>query len=150
MIGLIFGITLIPIRTRWFEIRPLTFLMGHQLYEDAPPQMWLDENGVLHEMNLMDWMWEVVRGPTRKYHYLLTGGWSFFLFAEFITRVCLVELSSLSVTTIYLSGTIITVVVLVFMTTVTIVGSMYLKRVNERWLKANDYSHKFTSAPAQY
>ncbi|ORY93572.1 hypothetical protein BCR43DRAFT_527101 [Syncephalastrum racemosum] len=150
VIALLFGITLIPVRTPWLDIRPLTFLIGHQINEEAPPIEWVDENGVRHEMNPMDWMWDVVRGPTRKFHYLLTGGWSFFLFAEFIIRVCLVELSALSVSAIFLTGTIITVVVIVIMSTGSIIGSIYLKRVGDRWMKVNNYAQKFSSVPAQY
>ncbi|ORY93573.1 hypothetical protein BCR43DRAFT_416587, partial [Syncephalastrum racemosum] len=139
-IGLLFGLSLLPIRTPWFDVRPLTFLIGQQMYQDAGPQVWYDAQGVRHEMPVMDWLWDAVRGPGRYYHYLLSAGWSFFLFAEFIVRVVLTVATTIPVDMIYLSGTIMTVIVVVTMTTFTIFTTIKLRRLGGKWMEENDYS----------
>lgn len=147
-IGLLFGLSLLPIRTPWFDVRPLTFLIGQQMYQDAAPQVWYDEHGVRHEMPIMDWLWDEVRGAGRYYHYFLSGGWSFFLFAEFVVRVVLTVATTIPVDMIYLSGTIMTVVVVVIMTTCTIAGSVRLRRIGSRWMDENDHSRHEDHVPS--
>lgn len=143
-IALLFGLSLLPIRTPWFHVRPLTFLVGQQMYQEAPPFTWTDANGVHHEMDVMDWLWDVIGRPVRVFHRLLSGGWSFFLFAEFAIRVSMIEATDLPVDRIYLYGTIITVVVVVFMTTCTIIGAIKLQRIAKKWAQENDYTDRFS------
>ncbi|ORY93065.1 hypothetical protein BCR43DRAFT_444664 [Syncephalastrum racemosum] len=141
-IALLFGLSLLPIRTPWFHVRPLTFLVGQQMYQEAPPFTWTDANGVYHEMDIMEWMWDVIGRPVRLFHRLLSGGWSFFLFAEFAIRVSMILATDLPVDRIYLYGTIITIVVVIFMTSCTIIGAIGLQRYVGRWVKENDYTDR--------
>lgn len=115
-------------------------MMTQQMYADAPPVTWVDAAGEKHTMQLTDWMWDVVGGYARRYHYWLSAGWGFFLMLEVVIRVYMVLGTTLPVERIYLYGTVIAVGVVIFMLVCSFVGGVRLKRLCIAWMRQNDHS----------
>jgi hypothetical protein len=144
VVSLMFLVTLIPLRTRWFTIRPLIFLISQQMMAGLPPTTWIDANGEKHEMDRMEWVWKYC--PIyRKYCYILCAIWGILLMAEFAAKVIMIQ-STLSVDQIVLYGNIMVIVVVVVMTIGTIVASREItKRIDviaKQWTKENDFTVK--------
>lgn len=140
-----FFITMIPIRTRWFCNRPLIFLISQQIMEEAPPIEWTDGNGVHHSVPRANWCWDYF--PVyKKICYTLNAIWGIILMAEFIAKVVMIELTSLTVEQIVLYGYIILIVIMVTMTVATaIITHRVLKLIAAfaaTWLKQNDFSKR--------
>ncbi|KAI8967096.1 hypothetical protein BDF20DRAFT_908537 [Mycotypha africana] len=147
IISVLFFLTLIPPRTRWFYNRPLVFLMYSQMTENVAPKKWTDEEGGLHSMSTHEWVWAYF--PLfRIYCYLLSGLWGFVLMGEFISKVIMIEATQLDVDRIVLYGQIIVIVVTVTMTVGTVIASRLMtKRMAveaEEWFKQNDYSDRLS------
>lgn len=147
LISLMFFVTLIPLRTKWFTVRPLIFLFAQQMTAEAEPIQWTDIEGEEHSLPLMEWVWRECY-VFRKYCYILCALWSAVLMGEFIAKVIMIK-STLTVDQIVLYGNIIVIVVIVVMS----VGStLYTKRMKKRiaviaaeWRKNNDFSERFAN-----
>lgn len=145
VISLLFFITLIPIRTKWFHVRPLVFLVSQQMALGMPPVEWIDAQGEKHSVPRMDWSWDVSY-EYRRFCYVLTATWSFVLMGEFVAKVVMIEATTLSVDQIILYGNIIIAVVTVTMTLSTLYFSARLQKSMvakaKIWMQENDYSDK--------
>lgn len=143
VMSVMFFFTLIPIRTSWFYNRPLIFLINQQMMQEAPPMEWTDIEGTQHSMPRMDWCWDYV-SVYKRFCYILNALWGVVLLGEFIAKVVMIELTSLTVDQIVLYGNIIVIVVMVSMTVGTIIVSHRVRKLTaayiETWLKQNDYS----------
>lgn len=145
LISLMFFVTLIPLRTKWFTVRPLIFLFAQQMTAEAEPVKWTDIEGEKQSLPLMEWVWRECH-VFRRYCYILCALWSAVLMGEFIAKVIMIK-STLTVDQIVLYGNIIVIVVIVVMT----VGStLYTRRMKkqiaviaEEWRKKNDFSERF-------
>ncbi|KAF7725279.1 hypothetical protein EC973_000289 [Apophysomyces ossiformis] len=144
LIGTMFVVTLIPLETRWLTIRPLTFLIGHQMMSEMPKVEWLDSNGERQAMDRMDWAWQYVR-RFRLSCYLTTSLWGFFLLAEFVAKVIMIK-STLTIDQIVLYGNIMVLCVMVsltiFNTIVSIRVAKYCKTYAIEWREKYDYTDR--------
>ncbi|KAI8073416.1 uncharacterized protein B0P05DRAFT_588700 [Gilbertella persicaria] len=121
LISVMFFITLIPIRTKWFTVRPIVFMASQQIMAERPPIVWTDKNGEEHTTELMEMIWIHVH-EYRKFCYIINALWAVFLMAEFVAKVIMIE-SSLTVDQIVLYGNIMVIVVVVGMTIFTVLYS---------------------------
>lgn len=141
VVGIMFLLTLPPIRTKWLTVRPLTFIMARQMFSEASYR-WIDKDGNKHEMGIVDWQWEHIRF-FRISMTLQTAAWGILLVLELVACVLMVE-SSLSIDNIVAYNNIITSVVVAVMVTVSILAGIYGHRVEKRigsaWTKENDYT----------
>lgn len=144
IISSIFLLSLIPLKTRWFQIRPLIFVIGRQMLEGAPPHTWTDIEGEKHESDQMDFIWEL-SSMFRKYCYIMSGLWGIILMGEFIAKVIMIK-SSLTVDQIVLYGNIIVAVVVVLMTVGSTITSTFMQKkiviLMAEWKSANDFTMK--------
>lgn len=147
IISLMFFVTLIPLRTKWFTVRPLIFLFAQEMMAEADPIKWTDIEGEEHSLPLMEWVWRECRF-FRQYCYVLCALWSAVLMGEFIAKVIMIK-STLTVDQIVLYGNIIVIVVIVVMT----VGStIYTRRMRKKivvvakeWREKNDFTERFAN-----
>lgn len=143
-----FFVTLIPLRTKWFTIRPLVFLISQQMMAETEPITWTDIEGEEHSKGRMEFIWAECR-IFRKYCYILSFLWGAILLSEFIAKVIMIQ-SSLSVDQVVLYGNIIVIVVVVGMTIGTSIGTRFVKKrtivIMTEWRKQNDFTEKYASA----
>ncbi|KAG2209809.1 hypothetical protein INT47_001958 [Mucor saturninus] len=144
IVGVIFLISLIPLKTRWFRIRPIIFVIGKQMMEGAPPHTWTDIEGEKHEKDQMEFIWEL-SSMFRKYCYIVSGLWGVILMGEFAAKVIMIK-STLSVDQVVLYGNIIVAVVVVLMTVGSTVTSTFVQKkivvLMAEWKSANDFTKK--------
>ncbi|KAI7889864.1 uncharacterized protein EV154DRAFT_423056 [Mucor mucedo] len=144
IVSLMFFITLIPLQTRWFKIRPLVFIIGQQMMAGAAPYTWTDIEGEKHEEESMEFIWQF-SSMFRKYCYIMSGLWGVLLMGEFIAKVIMIQ-SSLTVDQVVLYGNIIVIVVVVSMTVgSTIASSIMRKKIAAsiaEWRLENDFTKK--------
>ncbi|ORX59578.1 hypothetical protein DM01DRAFT_1333043 [Hesseltinella vesiculosa] len=150
VVSVMFLFSLLPIRTRWFRLQPLTYLFGNQMVGGALPDVrWTDQTGNAHEQPMFEFFWDHVQ-IFRRYNYTLTLLWGIILMAEFVAKIIMIE-SSLTIDQIVLIGNIIIAVVMTVMTIGTTVASISIRKrtrlVMIDWFKANDYTEQFKSAP---
>ncbi|KAL0092460.1 hypothetical protein J3Q64DRAFT_1829972 [Phycomyces blakesleeanus] len=141
IVGLMFLITLIPLKTRILTIRPLTFLITLQMTTEMPPMTWTDRQGEVHSQSYMEWCWDQFRW-VRRNAYITTSLWGFFLMGEFVARVLMVQ-STLSVDDIVLYGNIILICVIVIMTVFSVLRAMQFSKMFKpyaiEWHKNNNF-----------
>ncbi|KAL0140662.1 hypothetical protein V8B55DRAFT_1509395 [Mucor lusitanicus] len=126
VISLMFFVTLIPLKTRWFTLRPMIFY----------------KQGEHQSMEKMEFLWQNV--PVyRRYCYILDAIWGFVLLGEFLAKVIMIK-SSLDIDHIILYGNIILISVMVSMTTGTLIASRFVRKRcvadSKKWLKENNYA----------
>ncbi|CAO3626003.1 unnamed protein product [Cunninghamella echinulata] len=143
VISLAFLLTLIPIRTRWIRIYPLTFLVMQQMMSELPPIEWYDDvDGIKKSLPRPEFLWNYM--PIfPKYQYISTLVWGSCLLLEFVIKVILIEATSLSVDQIYIYGTISVAVLISSASVCSISLSIHLRKkslvfINE-WKKNHDY-----------
>ncbi|KAK4511080.1 uncharacterized protein ATC70_012290 [Mucor velutinosus] len=144
VVGALFLLTLVPIRTKWFTVRPIVFLFTQQLMIEQPPVEWKDKEGNDRSMKRSEWIW-YNSAFYRKFCYIICGAWGVLLMAEFVAKVIMIK-STLTLDQIVLYSNIMVIVVVVGMTTATLVFSSYLgKRIikdSEAWAKDNTFDGK--------
>ncbi|KAI8374434.1 uncharacterized protein BYT42DRAFT_499774 [Radiomyces spectabilis] len=126
IIATMFLVTLIPIKTRWFVNRPLTFCIAQQMMSELPSVRWKDEQGQEQSLALIEWLWQEIR-RFRVDSYILTALWGLGLMGEFAAKVIMIE-SNLDVDHIVLYGNIIQIVLFVSLTTLSIVNSLMMRK----------------------
>ncbi|KAI8330911.1 hypothetical protein BC941DRAFT_361061 [Chlamydoabsidia padenii] len=145
VIATAFIITLIPLRTHWFKLYPMTFLIATQLMSEIPLE-WTDVEGVRQSMSAPDFFWDKMH-DFRRHAYIWTAIWGVSLYVEFLIKVIMIEATSLTVDQIMLYGTIVVfVIVVVTATTGTIASIRLRKRCSvfyNDWMKANDYTSHY-------
>ncbi|KAI9318497.1 hypothetical protein BX666DRAFT_1831445, partial [Dichotomocladium elegans] len=108
VIGCMFLITLLPIRTRWLTLKPLTYIMSVQMLSEALCT-YTDKDGKVHSMNVCEWQWEHIR-YFRISMYGQTAAWGFLLVMELVSVVLMVK-STLTVDEIVIYNNILTSVI---------------------------------------
>lgn len=104
VVGLCFLLTLIPIKTKRFNNRPLQFLFYAQIIESLSPVTWRDEQGNEYTLSRADWLYTYVP-YIRTYSISTTVLWGTLLLGEFIIKVILIT-SSLTTDQVVSSFTI--------------------------------------------
>lgn len=144
IVSLMFFITLIPLKTKWFTIRPLIYLFSQQMMAESPPVDWTDIEGKKHSVERMEWIWQHC-SIFRKYCYILCAIWGVMLMGEFVAKVIMIK-SSLTIDQILLYGNIIVIAVVVTMTIGTTIASRFVRlRITaqfKEWRKENDFTKK--------
>ncbi|KAI8644637.1 hypothetical protein BD408DRAFT_450629 [Parasitella parasitica] len=144
VISLMFFVTLFPIKTKWFIVRPLVFLFSQQMMSEQPPIEWVDKEGNYHSMEKMEWLWQHI-SVYRRYCYILDAIWATVLLGEFLAKVIMVE-SSLDIDHIILYGNIILICIMVVMTNGTLIASHFVRKRcvihSEVWRKENDFTDR--------
>lgn len=144
IVSVVFLVTLIPLRTKWFTMRPLIFLISKQILLGMRPTTWTDANGKKHEIETIEWTWKYC-SVYRKYCYILCAIWGILLMAEFAAKVIMIQ-STLSVDQVVLYGSIMMIVIVVVMTTGTIIVSHWMtkriKIIAIQWTNENDFTPK--------
>ncbi|KAI9028129.1 hypothetical protein CLU79DRAFT_737900 [Phycomyces nitens] len=146
LVGFMFLVTLIPLHTRWLTIRPLTYLITHQMTSEMPPMTWTDKQGEEHSQAYMEWCWDHFHW-FRANSYITTSLWAFFLMGEFVARVIMVK-STLTVDQIVLYGNIILICVIVVMTTFSVVRAIQFGKIFRpyviEWHRNNNFPRTTT------
>ncbi|KAI9246895.1 hypothetical protein BDA99DRAFT_414801, partial [Phascolomyces articulosus] len=89
VIGLMFFLTMIPLRTKWVSIYPMTHMAGQQMVVALAPLKWMDQNGEQQEMKVPDFVWKNMR-VYRVGSYTLTLMWGVGLVAIFGARAAMI------------------------------------------------------------
>ncbi|KAI9307254.1 hypothetical protein BJ944DRAFT_158403 [Cunninghamella echinulata] len=148
VIAAAFLITLIPITTKWFTLRPLTYLIGLQFLSELPPLTWVDKNGEKQEQHILEFLWDKSR-DFRMQSRIQTTSWGVTLLGEFIATLIMIE-SSLSVDNIvWISKVIVIVMIIYNVILATVLHYVYQKRLSRcvaEWLKENDYSEAYKTS----
>ncbi|KAI7879427.1 hypothetical protein K492DRAFT_114839, partial [Lichtheimia hyalospora FSU 10163] len=128
LIAVLFMFTLIPLRTRWLNIYPITWTVFKRAYYDTVmPYHWRNEQGERHEMPFSDFIWSYIP-KARTYNYMLTAAYSIALTAEFIARVIMIEATDKSVDQIVLYGNVILGVFIAVIAIATVWASILIQR----------------------
>ncbi|KAI8138996.1 hypothetical protein BJV82DRAFT_673102 [Fennellomyces sp. T-0311] len=145
VIGLMFLITLIPLKTKWMYLRPLTFMMVAEMYINSK-YSWVDRYGNIQTQPIMEWQWENIR-YYRVSMYMQTAAWGTLLILELVLCILLVELSSLEPVQIIMFNFILQGAIFVTMIIVIIIAAIPMakkeKRIGKAWCEVNDCSEKF-------
>ncbi|KAI9254567.1 hypothetical protein BDA99DRAFT_442748 [Phascolomyces articulosus] len=145
VIGFFFLITLIPLKTRWFTVRPMVFLVGRQLF--APSKYrWMNQQGQAEEILVSEWQWQELK-LFRCCMCGLTAGFGLLLILAFVATLIMVYAApQLSVDTIINYNNIINGAVVGAIVVSTIVCLVFIRRdeirVGRQWAEENDYSDK--------
>lgn len=144
VISVMFIFTLIPLKTKWFTIKPMVFIIGQQMMAGAPPFTYTDIEGEKHEEDTMEVIWRL-SSMFRKYCYISTAIWGVLLMGEFVAKVIMIE-SSLTVDQIVLYGNIIVIVIVVTMTVGSTIASHIIRKkigvMLKEWRLENDFTKK--------
>jgi drug/metabolite transporter (DMT)-like permease len=92
VVGACFLLTLIPIKTKRFNNRPLQFLLYAQIIESLSPVTWRDEQGHEYTLSRADWLYTYVP-YIRTYSIATSALWGVVLEVEFIIKVILITSS---------------------------------------------------------
>ncbi|KAI9489004.1 hypothetical protein BDB00DRAFT_771480 [Zychaea mexicana] len=145
VIGGMFLISLIPVRTRWFTTRPLAFVIARQILYPGIKYRWTDRYGNLQEQDMVLWRWEHVK-VFRFNMYGQTIGWGFLLITTFVACVLLVEVSDLSDDDVIMYNYIITGATTGLMVIVPLAVWVYehkrATQIGKQWTKENDFTGK--------
>ncbi|KAI8069567.1 hypothetical protein BC940DRAFT_254542 [Gongronella butleri] len=149
VISCAFFISLVPIRTRWFDMRPLTYMFGLQMVGTMLPlAKWTDKDGEKHEQIMFEFLWDHVK-VFRWHNYIMTGLWAIALMGEFVAKLIMIE-STLSVDDIVWISNVIVIVVVVVLSVLSAVTSVAIRKISRKqameWIKENDYSKQFEQA----
>ncbi|KAL9546302.1 hypothetical protein PS6_007743 [Mucor atramentarius] len=144
VVSVLFLLTLIPISTKWFTVRPIVFLFTQQLMIEQQPVEWRDKEGNDKSMQRSEWIWHI-SAFYRKFCYVTCGAWGVLLMAEFVAKVIMIK-STLTIDQIVLYSNIMVIVIVVCMTTATVIFSSYLgKRImkdGQVWARENTFDGK--------
>jgi hypothetical protein len=139
-----FFVTLIPLKTKWFTVRPMIFLFSQQMMSEQPPVEWVDKHGDHHSMERMEWLFQNV-SYYRRYCYILGAIWGTILLGEFVAKIIMIE-SSLDVDHIILYGNIILICIMVSMTTGTLIASHFVRKRcfadSKLWHQENNFADR--------
>ncbi|ORY94923.1 hypothetical protein BCR43DRAFT_494824 [Syncephalastrum racemosum] len=152
VVGVMFLVTLPPIKTRWFINRPLTYIMACQMYSELSGYRYIDKDGNQRQIKVMDWMWEHI--PFFRYNmYVQTGAWGVLLVLEFVAVVLMVE-STLSIDDIVKYNNIITSVVVAVMVTFSmacgVLNRRYEIKIGKVWAEEHDYTDQYMPQPQRH
>ncbi|ORZ10191.1 hypothetical protein BCR42DRAFT_308457, partial [Absidia repens] len=120
LISLIFLVTLIPIHTKWLDMKPLCYLITAQMLSEAPPMEWVTDNeetgelGQRHSQKMTEWMWEQV--PFfKRFCYILTFFWGFIMLADFVIKAVIILGTNMSIDQIVVVNNVLQIVITVTM-----------------------------------
>ncbi|CAO3598844.1 unnamed protein product [Absidia cylindrospora] len=146
-----FLITLIPIKTRWFKSKPLTFIIAQSFVSELPPIRWIDRNGETQEKPLLNFLWR--HSPAFRWHNItMTALWGICLMGEFIAKVLMIK-SDMSVDDIVWISNVIVIIVVVVLSVLSTIGSMLVRKYSKAyilaWMQENDFTEKYASNESQ-
>ncbi|KAI8077058.1 hypothetical protein BDF21DRAFT_342100 [Thamnidium elegans] len=145
IVSLMFLVTLIPIQTKWFTVRPLIYLISQQMMVESPPITWTDRSGEEKSQELMEWVWEHCK-VFRTYCYVLCAIWGVALMGEFVAKVIMIQ-STLTIDQVLLYGNIIVITIVSVITIGTIIASRFIRKrtmaIAVAWKLENDFSKDF-------
>lgn len=145
VIGLAFVVTLIPIRTHWFKVYPLTFLITQQIMSEMTVE-WVDAEGVANSVPVPEFYWTHMHS-FRRHAYIWTAIWGVSLLVEFAVKVIMIVGTSLTIDQIVLYGFIVVISIVVIVSVSSTLSSVRLRRectaFHNEWMKANDYTSQF-------
>ncbi|GAA5804723.1 hypothetical protein HPULCUR_010227 [Helicostylum pulchrum] len=145
IVSLMFLVTLIPLRTKWFTVRPLIYLISQQMMVESPPVTWTDRSGEEKSQELMEWIWENCK-IFRTYCYVLCAIWGVALMGEFVAKVIMIQ-STLTIDQVLLYGNIIVITVVLVITVGTIIASRSIRKrttaIAAAWKLENDFAKDF-------
>ncbi|KAI7870270.1 hypothetical protein BDF14DRAFT_1776644 [Spinellus fusiger] len=137
-----FLLTLIPLRTSWIKVYPLTFLIHQQATSELSPIQWIDETGEAQSMSRSEWCWTYVR-LYRVLNYTISALWGIFLMGEFVAKVIMIR-STLTIDQIVLYGNIIVICIVVTLCAVSLILTRRVTKIiitrREEWRKVNDFT----------
>lgn len=146
VVGTMFLVTLIPIRSKWFTMRPMAYTMFRQMVFSEFIYRWIDKDGKEQEMGVAEWQWEHVR-QFRISMFLQTAMWGILLDMELVAAVLMVK-SSLTLDEVVAYNNIITSLVVALQIVVSITALIYSYRVSKRigtaWTRENDYTDYYS------
>ncbi|ORX51240.1 hypothetical protein DM01DRAFT_1289888 [Hesseltinella vesiculosa] len=132
LIGAIFFVTLIPIKTKWLTMQPLVYLITVQMTSEAPPMEWSTRDETTgevehHSQPMHIWLWEQLPFY-RRFCYILTALWAFIMAADFVIKAVIILATNLSVDQIVMVNSILQIVITAGMTSGTMVAAGFLHR----------------------
>ncbi|CDS10489.1 hypothetical protein LRAMOSA03165 [Lichtheimia ramosa] len=150
LIAVLFMLTLIPLRTRWLNIYPITWsVIKRAYYDTVMPYHWRNEHGDRHEMPFSDFLWSYIP-KARTYNYMLTAAYSVALTADFVARVIMIEATDMPVDQVVLYGNII-LGVLIGVVAIATIWALYLIQAScVKWAQANDYTEQYNKDIANH
>lgn len=141
VIAVMFLLTLIPIRTRWFKVYPITHLVNTEMMNEAGPIVWTNEHGQEESMPRSDWTWDHVK-RYRIFHCILSFFWGFLLLLQFTAVIMMLFLNA-TIDQIILYSNIILLIFLLILFPVTayvmIRMRKHLIQAEEEWRAEHDY-----------
>ena len=142
VVGTMFLVTLIPIRRKWFTLRPMVYTMFRQMIYSEFVYRWIDKDGKEQEMAMAEWQWQHVR-QFRISMYAQTAMTGLLLDMELVAAVIMVK-SSLTLDEVVAYNNIVTSLVVALQIVVAIACLIYCYRVSRRigaaWTRENDYT----------
>lgn len=150
LIAVLFMLTLIPLRTRWLNIYPITWsVIKRAYYDTVMPYHWRNEHGDRHEMPFSDFLWSYIP-KARTYNYMLTAAYSVALTADFVARVIMIEATDMPVDQVVLYGNVI-LGVLIGVVAIATIWALYLIQAScVKWAQANDYTEQYNKDIANH
>lgn len=146
VVGTMFLVTLIPIRSKRFTMRPMAYTMFRQMVFSEFIYRWIDKDGKEQEMGVAEWQWQHVR-QFRISMFLQTTMWGILLDMELVAAVIMVK-SSLTLDEVVAYNNIITSLVVALQIVVSIAALIYCYRVSKRigaaWTRENDYTDYYS------
>ncbi|KAI8146802.1 hypothetical protein BJV82DRAFT_665755 [Fennellomyces sp. T-0311] len=134
IIGGLFLLTLIPLRTKFLDNRPLAFKLAQGMLTNIR-YSWIDRDGNPQEQDVMLWT-----------------AWGFILIMELVACVLMVKVSDLSVDQIVMYSNVINACVISVTVTVSIVvgyyGGRLEQKIGKEWTAVNDFSREYDSEEA--
>jgi hypothetical protein len=141
LISLIFLVTLLPIHTKWLDIRPLCYLITAQMTSEAAPMEWVtleDNKAVHHSQKLVEWMWDQVLF-FKRFCYILTFLWGFIMMADFVIKAVLILGTTMTIDQLVVVNNVLQIVITVTMTTGSMIASGFMhKRISGRVKEWNE------------
>lgn len=135
LISLIFLVTLLPIHTKWLDLRPLCYLITAQMISEAPPMEWVtleDNKAVHHSQKMVEWMWDHVLF-FKRFCYILTFLWGFIMMADFVIKAVLILATTMTIDQLVVVNNVLQIVITVTMTTGSMMASGFMhKRITGR------------------
>ncbi|KAG2220117.1 hypothetical protein INT45_006145, partial [Circinella minor] len=145
IIGSLFLITLIPIHTKFLVLRPLTYIIGEQMFSGMQYK-WTDRDGIPRQQSIFEWQYEHIR-YLRWSMRLQTLAWGVFLVLELVACVMFVELTDMVADDIVKYNNIINAAIVGTMVLVSVFAGQYTgkleRSIGKKWTEENDFTEKF-------
>lgn len=147
VIAVLFLLTLIPIRTRWFKVYPFTHLVNSEMLDEAGPITWINEQGQEESVSRAEWTWDHVK-KYRIFNIILSFCWGIALILNFVAIIMMLFMDA-TISQIVLWGNVILIIVVVilFPTTAYVLVKLqkHINQAEDDWRAEHDYSDTFNA-----